>query len=77
MVDVNQERRRLSATWLNTIASGVVSAGTCGSLLAYSFGTRPGVTGLQVLAIAAASILTGLVLHLAARAILGQEERDG
>ncbi|GJD57500.1 hypothetical protein MTDSW087_01332 [Methylobacterium dankookense] len=73
---MNQERRRLSATWLNTIASGVVSAGTCGSLLAYSFGTRPGVTGLQVLAIVAASILTGLLLHLAARGILGQEERD-
>lgn len=76
MVHVNQEQRRLSATWLNTIASGVVSAGTCGSLLAYSFGTRPGVTGLQVLAIVGASILAGLLLHLAARSILGRENRE-
>ena len=74
MVEVNQERRRLSAAWLNAIASGVVSAGTCGSLLAWSFGARPGVSGLQVVAISATAILAGGLLHLAARAILGSED---
>ncbi|WP_336491401.1 hypothetical protein [Methylobacterium nigriterrae] len=77
MVEVNQEGRRLSATWLNTIASGVVSAGTCGSLLAYSLGTLPGISGLQVLAISAVSVLTGAVLHLLARALLSATDREG
>ena len=76
MVDVNEKRRLLSATWLNTIASGVVSAGTCGSFLAYSFGTRPGVSGIQVLAISSVSVLTGAALHLLARALVSTGDRE-
>ncbi|WP_336490273.1 hypothetical protein [Methylobacterium nigriterrae] len=76
MVDVNEKQRLLSATWLNTIASGVVSAGTCGSCIAYSFGTRPGISGLQVLAISAVAVLTGAVLHLLARALLSTSKHD-
>ncbi|WP_407529036.1 hypothetical protein [Methylobacterium oryzisoli] len=76
MLAVNQERRRLSAIWLNTIASGVVSAGTCGSLLAYSFGSHPGVTGLQALAISLASIVTGGLIHVVARALLDAGDHD-
>lgn len=76
MVAVNEKQRLLSATWLNTIASGVVSAGTCGSFLAYNFGTRPGISGLQVLAISAGSLLMGAVLHLLARAILSTNDGE-
>lgn len=70
MGDINDERRRLSATWLNTIASGVVSAGSCGSLLAYSFGPRPGISGFQVLAVSIFAMGLGALLHLLARALL-------
>ncbi|CAM2998131.1 MULTISPECIES: hypothetical protein [Methylobacterium] len=70
MGDINDERRRLSATWLNTIASGVVSAGSCGSLLAYSFGPRPGISGLQVLVVSTCALGLGATLHLLARALL-------
>ena len=76
MVAVNEKQKLLSATWLNTIASGVVSAGTCGSFLAYSFGTRPGINGLQVLAISAVSVLTGAAIHFLARAILSTTDRE-
>jgi len=72
MSDGGNELRRLSATWLNTIASGVVTAGSCGSLIAYSFGPRPGITALQVLAVLAVTLTTGAVLHLLARALLNR-----
>jgi hypothetical protein len=62
--------------WLNTIASGVVSAGTCGSLLADSFGSHPGVTGLQVLTISMASIITGGLIHIVARTLLDAGDRE-
>ena len=72
MGDGSKELRRLSATWLNTIASGVVSAGSCGSLIAYSFGPRPGITGFQVLVVLTVALTTGAALHLLARALLNR-----
>ncbi|GJE38516.1 hypothetical protein [Methylobacterium persicinum] len=70
MGDEGHELRRLSATWLNTIASGVVSAGSCGSLIAYSFGPRPGITGWQVLTVLVVTLAAGAGLHCLARALL-------
>ena len=72
MSEGSKELRRLSATWLNTIASGVVTAGSCGSLIAYSFGPRPGITGVQVLAVLIVTLTTGATLHVLARALLNK-----
>ena len=72
MSEGSKELRRLSATWLNTIASGVVTAGSCGSLIAYSFGPRPGITGVQVLAVLIVTLTAGAALHVLARALLNK-----
>jgi succinate dehydrogenase hydrophobic anchor subunit len=71
----SEERRRLSANWLNTIASGVITAGTCGSFLAFSLGANSAATAVRVIAIWAGAVMTGTFLHLAARALLPPEER--
>ena len=72
MGDGDKELRRLSATWLNTIAAGIVTAGSCGSLIAYSLGPRPGITGFQVLTVSIATLVTGAALHCLARALLNK-----
>ncbi|MCJ2057736.1 hypothetical protein MKL09_14370 [Methylobacterium sp. J-048] len=63
------ERARLSAAWLNTIASGVVSAGSCGSLLACHFAPDPKISALQVITITITALGLGATLHLVARAL--------
>lgn len=71
----DEERRRLSANWLNTIASGVVTAGTCGSFLAFFFGTNSGATAVRVIGVWIGALVAGLIIHLAARAVLPPKER--
>jgi high-affinity Fe2+/Pb2+ permease len=74
-MDWDEERRRLSANWLNTIASGVVTAGTCGSFLAFSFGASSSATAFRVIGVWIGALAAGLILHLAARAVLPPKER--
>ena len=74
-MDWDEERRRLSANWLNTIASGVVTAGTCGSFLAFSLGSNSTATAVKVVGIWIGALVAGLILHMAARAVLPPNER--
>ena len=71
---IHNERTKLSATLLNTIAATFVAAGVVAPLVAvyYGFGgPSPGMRpGLLLLGIAT-WLLTALGLHIAARRVLG------
>jgi hypothetical protein len=71
MVDngISQERRRLSAAWLNIVAAGVVSAGIMTALAEVAV-SGWGERTAYALAVGGASLLVGCGLHLLARALL-------
>jgi hypothetical protein len=71
MVDngIAQERRRLSAAWLNIVAAGVVSAGVMTPLAEVAI-SGWGERTAYALAVGGASLLIGCSLHLLARAVL-------
>ena len=66
---IAQERRRLSAAWLNIVAAGVVSAGVMTPLTAVAI-TGWGERTAYALAVGGTSLLIGCGLHLLARAVL-------
>jgi hypothetical protein len=67
-----QERRRLSAAWLNIVAAGVVSAGVMTPLAAVAV-SGWGERTAYALAVGGASLLIGCGLHLLARAVLREK----
>jgi hypothetical protein len=70
MVDKTaEERRRLSAAWLNIVAAGLVSAGLVhglGQLAAEGWGER----SARLLVLSAGYALAGLGFHLFARVLI-------
>jgi multisubunit Na+/H+ antiporter MnhG subunit len=72
---VENERWKLTAAWLNTMAAGTVIAGAVTPLVALAYGlradTEPLATGLVVL-LTFIWISAGIGLHFTARAILGR-----
>ena len=64
-----QERRRLSAAWLNIVAAGVVSAGVMTPLAEVAISGWGERTSYAV-AVGVASLLIGCGLHLLARAVI-------
>lgn len=66
---VHNERTKLSATWLNSIAAAAVAVGGIGPTIAAAVGTIS--LGLAAVLVPA-WIIGGVGLHLIARAILGR-----
>jgi hypothetical protein len=68
-MDVREERRRLTAAWLNIVAAGVISAGAVAPMIAAAVdGTSE--QNLRSLALGLASLVCGLGLHAGARALI-------
>ena len=66
-MNLDEERRRLSATWVNFIAAAFVSGGAIAPIATNSASLQ---LGWRHLLIGGLSVLAGVVTHLAARAIL-------
>lgn len=71
---VNNERTKLTAGLLNTVAGFSITAGGIGPLVALSYGLNAPsrVSLLALLAFIAIWIMTGIGLHLFARRLLGR-----
>ena len=67
---VREERRRLTAAWLNILAAGVISAGVVAPLVSTLIAQASGQVCWAAV-IAAFWLVFGLGLHLAGRALLG------
>lgn len=72
----DEEKRKLSAAWLNIVAAGVTSTGAVTQLAAVSAGDRVGSAALQAILTALASIGAGALLHLAARRLVGSSSKS-
>jgi hypothetical protein len=72
-MNLDDEKRRLSAAWLNIVAAGLVSTGVVAPLVAQAAADA---SGWRPLAMGGAVLAGGFVLHLAARALLGRERGD-
>ena len=68
-MDVREERRRLTAAWLNIVAAGVISAGAVAPMIAAAANGTSEQT-LRSLALGLASLVCGLGLHAGARALI-------
>jgi hypothetical protein len=68
-MDVREERRRLTAAWLNIVAAGVISAGAVAPMIAAAANGTSEQT-IRVLALALGSLICGLGLHAGARALI-------
>ena len=70
---VHNERTKLTATWLNTLATALVAAGTFGPFAAQLYGlSSPVVDRILLAALAGICFVGGLVLHLGGRVFLGK-----
>ena len=67
----NDERRKLTAGWLNILAAGTVSTGAVTQLAAVSSGERIGAAALQGIVTALTFAVAGILLHVVARRLLG------
>jgi hypothetical protein len=69
MNEIAQERRRLSAAWLNILAAGVITAGSVAPL-SILVGTAWSEATGRLLLLCLVCLLIGVGLHLAARLLL-------
>ena len=71
---IHNERTKLTATWINSVASGVTITGGAAPIVAAVLGMS-GVAQVGLVALAASSVIwlfVGISLHLTARAVLGR-----
>jgi hypothetical protein len=74
---VGNERVKLTATWLNTLATATVTVGTLAPLASAVYGIGPSPLNPAVLlAMVTIWSLAGLALHLGARYVLGWLRHD-
>ena len=66
---IAEERQRLSATWLNILAAGVITAGSVAPLASLA-GAGWAQSASHLLAFCAGCVLLGIGLHLAARLLI-------
>ena len=69
---IHNERTKLTATWINTLAAALIAAGAVAPIAAilYGLSTLPISLGrIVVLAVACAAV--GVAIHFGARAVLG------
>jgi hypothetical protein len=70
---VHNERTKLTANWLSTLATALVAAGTFGPFAAQMLGlSNPAVGHIFLAALAGVCFLGGLALHLGGRVFLGR-----
>lgn len=70
---IHNERTKLTANWLSTLATALVAAGTFGPLAAQVLGLSNPAVGRAFLAVLTGiCFLGGLVLHLGGRVFLGR-----
>jgi hypothetical protein len=69
---VENERLKLTATWLNTLATAIFTVGGFGPIVSYGFGLVPGsIDRFTVIAAAGTCLVVATAIHLVARDILG------
>ena len=69
---IANERTKLTANWLNAMASGFVLTGIVGPGVAVAFGLVPNVPLLTVFASSVIWLLSAISLHIYARVLLGR-----
>jgi len=70
---VFNERLKHTAAWLNSLATGLVAAGTVAPAAALIYGLSTSlVSGGAMLGLTLACFTLGICLHLAGRALLGR-----
>ena len=69
---IHNERTKLTANWLNTLATALVATGAIAPVAAWLYGFPSAIADALTLGImSAACTLSGAVLHLLARMVLG------
>jgi hypothetical protein len=72
---VRNEQRKLSATWCNTLATAVITAGTFAPLAAIFYGLAPASVDYDHLrAFAGVCLVSGIILHFLGRFLLKRLE---
>lgn len=66
------EQKRLTASWLNILGAGTISAGGVTQLVTITAGDRPGSAALTGVLIAVTCVIAGSCLHLLARSVLAR-----
>jgi hypothetical protein len=70
---VQNERTKLTASWLNALATALIAAGGFAPIAAWLYGLSALPVGaLNLAAIAVACVCAGFTLHLSALALLGR-----
>lgn len=68
---IHNERTKLTATWLNALATALVAAGTFASLAALLYGfSAPAANQTVLVALALGCLVAGICLHWLGRAYL-------
>ena len=68
---VHNERTKLTATWLNTLAAALVATGVFAPAAALLYGlSQPAIGAALMMALAAGCLIFGLALHVAGRMML-------
>lgn len=68
---VHNEQTKLSAAWVNTLATALVAAGTFAPFAGLLYGlARPEVSGAGLVFIAVACLVAGIALHFGGRFLL-------
>jgi hypothetical protein len=70
-MNVAEERRKLTATWLNAIASGAIVTGFIAPTIAVALNVSNLALGFPVVLVSLAWLGVGCTLHLIARRVLG------
>ena len=73
---VRNEQRRLSATWCNTLATAVITAGTFAPLAAFFYGLAPTTLDyFHLRSFAGVCLIGGFILHFLGRFLLKRLEQ--
>jgi formate/nitrite transporter FocA (FNT family) len=72
----NDERRKLTASWLNILAAGVISSGSVAQLIIEASGDHGRSTVGRTLITAAICLAVGLILHALARSLVGSDRAE-
>lgn len=70
---VANERTKLTAAWLNTLATAIIAAGVFAPIAASIYGvSHPAPSGISFLLLTLACFAVGISLHVVGRFVLGR-----
>lgn len=75
-MNVSEERRKLSAAWLNAIASGAIVTGFIAPTIAVTLNLANVALGWPLILMSLAWLAIGCALHWLARRVLGGRNDD-